>query len=67
MDPEDALRLLKPAQMTRYWQSNDRRDHPEGDWYADSDDVRTVSRYYEEIGDDLRRHQRLAVLALYEC
>ena len=65
MDPEDSLRLEAEADDC-YWQSNDRRDHPDGDWYADSDDVRKVSRYYEEIGDDLRRHQRLAEV-IYEC
>ena len=37
-----------------------------GDTDSDFYDVPEVSRYYEEIGDDLGRHERMAE-AMYEC
>ncbi len=35
-------------------------------WAIDCFGVSEMSRYYEELGDDIRRHQRMAQ-AMYEC
>ena len=57
-DPED-----------EYWEASYRRDYSDGDcarWDTDSSGLREVSGYYQEIGDDLARHERMAQ-AIYDC
>ena len=53
-----------------YWEADYRRDCTEGDccvrWTSDCFGFSEMSRYYEELGDDLRRHQRMAQ-AMYDC
>ena len=53
-----------------YWEADYRRDCTEGDrcvrWATDCFGFSEMSRYYEELGDDLRRHQRMAQ-AMYDC
>ena len=53
-----------------YFEANYRRDCIEGDgclrWAVSCFGVSEMSRYYEELGDDLRRHQRMAQV-MYDC
>ena len=68
MDPFHIL-WLEANPDDEYWEAGYRRDHIEGDclrWDLDCRGLREVSGYYEEIGDDLGRHERMAQ-ALYEC
>ena len=60
---------LEADRADSYWEADYRRDCTEGScirWAIDCFGVSEMSRYYEEIGDDLRRHQRLAQ-AEYDC
>ena len=47
-----------------YWEADYRRDCTEGDscirWAEDCFGPHEMSRYYQEIGDDIRRRQRMA-------
>ena len=68
MDPTN-ISWLETNPTDSYWEADYRRDCTEGScarWAADCFAVSEMSRYYEEIGDDLRRHQRMAQ-AMYEC
>ena len=65
MDPANISWLESDPEDT-YWEAHHRRSDPEGSRDAGSNDVSEVSRYYEEIGDDLRRRERMAE-AMYEC
>ena len=80
MDSTDTLRLETNSVREENRQANHRRGDPEGDltertsseggranWsQRSSGQFQDMSRYYEEIGDDLRRRERMAE-AMYEC
>ena len=68
MDPFHIL-WLEANPVDNYWEACYRRDHIDGDclrWDYDCRGLREVSRYYEEVGDDLGRHERMAE-AVYDC
>ena len=60
---------MEPDSTDTYWEADYRRDCIEGDhclrWSIDCFGPHEMSSYYEDIGHDLRRHQRLAQ-ACYE-
>ena len=59
MDTEDPRELdTKPTDSHR--QARRRRDCIERYWVGDSPIVSEMSRYYQEIGDDLGRRERMA-------
>ena len=69
MDPAN-ISWLEADSDESYWEADYRRDCIEGDgcirWAIDCFGISEMSRYYEELGDDLRRHQRMAQ-AMYDC
>ena len=68
MDPRNTL-WMDAYPEDDYWESCYRRDYTDRDclrWDLYSGRVCEVSRYYEEIGDDLGRHERMAE-AMYDC
>ena len=69
MDSDDIL-WLDSDPTDPDWQTNHRRDSVEGDsclrWLLASIRLSEMSGYYEEIGDDIRRRERMAE-AMYEC
>ena len=69
MDPAN-ISWLEADSDESYWEADYRRSCTEGDgcirWAIDCFGISEMSRYYEELGDDLRRHQRMAQ-AEYEC
>ena len=68
MDPAN-ISWLEADGVDSYWEADHRRSYLERGclrWDYDSRGLLEVSRYYEEIGDDLGRHERMAE-ALYEC
>jgi hypothetical protein len=65
MDPAN-ISWLESDPDDSYWETYHRRGNSEGDRNTDSSEVSDMSRYYEEIGDDLRRRERMAE-AMYEC
>jgi len=68
MDPRNITWLESDSEDT-YWEADYRRNCIEGDrcirWTEDCFGFHEMSRYYQEIGDDLRRRQRMAQ-AIYE-
>ena len=64
MDTEDP-RELNTDTTHRHRQSGCRRDSIERYWVGDSPLVSEMSRYYQEIGDDLGRRERMAE-AIYD-
>ena len=58
MDTEDP-RELETDTTHRHRQSSRRRDSIERYWVGDSPLVSEMSRYYQEIGDDLGRRERM--------
>ena len=68
MDPT-TISWLEAHPNDSYWEADNRRNCPEGDrcfrWDYDCRGLSEVSRYYQEIGDDLARHERLAE-AMYD-
>ena len=64
MDTEDP-RELDTDTTHRHRQSSRRRDSIERYWVGDSPIVSEMSRYYQEIGDDLGRRERMAE-AIYD-
>ena len=79
MDPAN-ISWLDSDPDESYWEAHHRRSDLDGDCSEcsstrgrqanrskdRSDELSKVSRYYEEIGDDLGRHERMAE-AMYEC
>ena len=66
MDSTDTLRLGTNPVREEDRQADHRRGDTQRDRDRDSTAVSDMSRYYEEIGDDLRRRERMAE-AMYEC
>ena len=58
MDTEDP-RELDTDTTHRHRQGSRRRDSIERYWVGDSPLVSEMSRYYQEIGDDLGRRERM--------
>jgi hypothetical protein len=65
MDTPDKIQVETETVLTDR-QTDHRRGSPKGYWDGDFYVISKVSRYYEEIGDDLGRHKRMAE-AMYEC
>jgi len=69
MDPAN-ISWLEANPDDTYWEADHRRSNSKGDsclrWDYDCLGLRQVSRYYEELGDDLGRHERMAE-AMYDC
>ena len=68
MDPAN-ISWLEADDSDSYWETDSRRSNAEGccfRWDYDCRGLSEVSRYYEEIGDDLGRHERMAE-AMYDC
>ncbi len=65
MDPAN-ISWLEAKGTDTYWEAHHRRSDSQGYWDTDCDGFLEVSRYYEELGDDLGRHERMAE-AMYEC
>ena len=64
MDTKDTLRLA--AYITdELREGGYRRDRIKRYWVGDSPVVSSMSRYYQEIGDDLGRRERMAE-AIYD-
>ena len=59
MDTEDP-RELETHPINGNGKASDRRDCIERYWVGDSPTVSSMSRYYQEIGDDLGRRERMA-------
>ena len=66
MDSTDTLRLEPDPVRKEDRQADHRRSHAQRDRDRDRSAVSDMSRYYEEVGDDLRRRERMAE-AMYEC
>ena len=66
MDSTDTLRLETNPVRKEDKQADYRRGNTQGDRDRNRAAVSDMSRYYEEIGDDLGRHERMAE-AMYEC
>ena len=68
MDPSD-ISWLDSDTTDSDGETDNRRDSTEGDscirWLLASIRLSEMSRYYEEVGDDLRRRERMAE-AMYE-
>ena len=65
MDTYDLLWMeTDPADYN--WEAYYRRDYPEGYWERILAVDSALPGYYQEIGDDLRRRERMAQ-ACYEC
>ena len=64
MDTEDP-RGLDTDSANSHRQASRRRDSIERYWIGDSPVVSEMSRYYQEIGDDLGRRERMAE-AIYD-
>ena len=64
MDSKDLL-WMETDPADSHWEAYYRRGDPDGDRDRHRKDVSEVSRYYEEIGDDLGRHERMAE-AMYD-
>ena len=64
MDTEDT-RELDTNKAHSHRQASRRRDSIERYWVGDSPVVSEMSRYYQEIGDDLGRRERMAE-AIYD-
>lgn len=64
MDSPRALRL-EPDELDRYWQGYRGRDCLERPAYTYSERFLDLIGYYEEVGDDLGRHERMAE-AMYD-
>ena len=64
MDTEDP-RELDTNTANSHRQASRRRDSIERYWVGDSPVVSEMSRYYQEIGDDLGRRERMAE-AIYD-
>ena len=64
MDTEDP-RELEANTANSHRQARRRRDCIEGYWVGDSPVVSEMSRYYQDIGDDLGRRERMAE-AIYD-
>ena len=68
MDPAN-ISWLEAEGTDSYWEADHRRSYLESGclrWDYDSRGLSEVSRYYEEIGDDLGRRERMAE-ACYDC
>ena len=65
MDPAN-ISWLEANPDESYWETHHRRSDTEGYWDGDCFGFSEVSRYYEEVGDDLGRRERMAE-AMYEC
>ncbi|ADD95495.1 hypothetical protein [uncultured phage MedDCM-OCT-S08-C41] len=65
MDPAN-ISWLESNGDESYWEAHHRRSDTQGYWDRNSPGFSEVSRYYEELGDDLGRHERMAE-AMYEC
>ena len=69
MDPADIL-WLDSDPTDPDWETDYRRDSAEGDsclrWLLSSVRLSEMSGYYQEVGDDLGRRERMAE-AMYEC
>lgn len=65
MATHDPLRL-EPDELDLYWQGYRGRDCLKGNPASYSDSFLDLIGYYEEIGDDIGRHERMAE-ACYEC
>ena len=65
MDPAN-ISWLETNGADTYWQAHHRRSDSEGYWDRCSPGFSEMSRYYQEIGDDLGRHERMAE-ACYDC
>ena len=63
MDPAN-ISWLDSDSTDSYWEADNRRDSTEGDscirWLLASIRLSEMSRYYQEIGDDLGRRERMA-------
>ena len=59
MDTEDS-RELDPDLADEIREGGYRRDRIKRYWVGDSPTVSQMSRYYQEIGDDLGRRERMA-------
>jgi len=66
MDSKDTLRLETNPVRKEDKETDHRRGDTQRDRDRNSTAVSDMSRYYEEIGDDLRRRERMAE-AMYEC
>ena len=64
MDTEDP-RGLDTDSVNSHRQASRRRDSIERYWIGDKPLVSEMSRYYQEIGDDLGRRERMAE-AIYD-
>ena len=64
MDTEDS-RGLDTNSANSHRQASRRRDSIERYWVGDRPIVSEMSRYYQEIGDDLGRRERMAE-AIYD-
>ena len=66
MDSTNTLRLETNPVRKENREADHRRSNTQRDRDRDRAAVSDMSRYYEEIGDDLRRRERMAE-AMYEC
>ena len=64
MDTEDS-RELDPDLVNEIREGGYRRDRIKRYWVGDNPVVSEMSRYYQEIGDDLGRRERMAE-AMYD-
>ena len=65
MDPAN-ISWLDSHPDDSYWEAHYRRTYSEGYWERILAVDLALPGYYEEVGDDLRRRERLAE-AMYEC
>ncbi len=66
MDSTDTLQLGTNPVCSQNKEADHRRGNTQRDRDRNRAAVSDMSRYYEEIGDDLRRRERMAE-AMYEC
>ena len=65
MDPAN-ISWLDTNSTDSYWETYNRRTDTERYWERILAVDFALPRYYEEVGDDLRRRERMAE-AMYEC
>ena len=65
MDPAN-ISWLEADTDDSYWEAYYRRTYSEGYWERVLAVDLALPGYYEEVGDDLRRRERMAE-AMYEC